>query len=118
MSADNILVILHHRGKVRVFDVNFSGISSRDEWNFPITREASQTLTAAIVNNPYEREVHSCDTEAQAEGFCSRFQRENVVEYGFSSIIPKPSADEILTAKRKKKKKKIGRTNKPLTALG
>lgn len=105
MSADNILVILHNRGKVRVYDVNFSHISSFDEWTFPMTRENSAVIKNHIVNSKYERELHTCDTIGQAEGFCTRYQREEIVEYGFCSIEPQPTADEIQKAKIKKKKK-------------
>jgi hypothetical protein len=105
MSADNILVILHNRGKIRVYDVNFSWVSSLEEWAFPVTREASQTITNLIVNSTHEHELHKCDTESQAAGFCTRYQRENLVEYDHCSIIPQATADEIKTAKIKKKKK-------------
>lgn len=107
MSSDNILIILHNRGKVRVYDVNFSQISSFPEWDFPMTRENSEVIKNHIVNSKYELEIHKCETESQAEGFCARYEREQIVEYGFSSIIAKPLAAEIQKAHIKKKKVKV-----------
>lgn len=104
VSADNILIILQARDKVRVYDVNFSWISGFEEWSFPITESAGEFLTKLIVDSPHEIEVHKCETVNQAEGFCIRYQRENLVEYGFSSIVPKEQA-EVLQRQRVKNKK-------------
>lgn len=87
MSADNILVIFQHRGKIRVHDVNFSDISSHADWNFPMTLEKSKRLTDYILNSKYYFEVHKCNTVDQAIGFCKRYAREQIVEYGHTSII-------------------------------
>ncbi len=87
MSADNILIILQHKGKVRVHDVNFSDISSHEDWNFPVTLEKSKRLTDYILNSKYYFEVHKCNTVDQAIGFCKRYARGHIVEYGHTSII-------------------------------
>ncbi len=87
MSADNILVILHNKNKIRVYDVNFSDISSHDDWNFPMTPEKSKRLTDYIVSKPYYYEVHKCNTVLQAKGFCNRYARQHLVEYDSTSIV-------------------------------
>jgi hypothetical protein len=114
MSADNILIITQHQGKVRVYDVNFSDISSHSAWGFPVTSEKSEELTKYIVASDYD-EIHKCDTVSQAEGFCTRYQRTNVVEYDHSSIVPEEKAKEIKKTKINKKKAKSGK--KGITGL-
>lgn len=111
MSADNVLIILQHEEKVRVYDVNFSWISGFEEWSFPMDQEKSQFFTNLIVKSPHEYEVHKCETENQAIGFCKRYIRENLVEYDYCSIIPEQVAGEIQKAKIKKKKAKLKNKN-------
>lgn len=121
MSADNILIILQHDDKIRVYDVNFSDISSHQSktdpdttsWDFPMTAENSEDLTNYIVNESHYREIHKCNTVGEAEGFCKRYERSNLVEYGYGSIIPEDTAISILKANVKKKKAKSKSKNKP-----
>lgn len=109
MSADNILIILHHRGKVRVHDVNFSDISSHEDWGFPVTPEKSHRLASYILGVPHYVELHKCDTVAQAEGFCRRYMRTPnvIVEYDFGSIVCFPDGStEVAKSKKGKAPKK------------
>ena len=87
MSADNILIILEHKGKVRVFDVNFSGISSHESWSFPLTVAKYEALRDEIVKHDYNWEIWSSKSESQAEQACRNHQRNHIVEYGFQNII-------------------------------
>lgn len=89
MSADNILIIAEVNDKIRVYDVNFSDISSQDAWVYGnMTPADTDALVKFILDNPYyKRELHKCNTVSQAEGFCNRYQRENIVEYGYTSIV-------------------------------
>jgi hypothetical protein len=87
MSADNILLIVEHMGKVRVFDVNFSDISSHDAWEYPLTIARYEALRDYIVANQHNWEVWSGKAAEAAENACRRHMRSSIVEYGFTNLI-------------------------------
>jgi hypothetical protein len=87
MSADNILVILRNKDKISVYDTAFSFIGSLEAWDFPLTAENSKTLTDRLIGERYSRPTHTCDTIEQAEEFCQQYVKDNLVEYGHTSII-------------------------------
>lgn len=102
MSADNILTIIEHDGKIRVFDINFSDISSHDDWCIG-TDEAKASISSYIVKNYSKYQVWESDTlpaegtkgrkkwatqaMQRAEGFCKTYCRNNIVEYDWE-VIP------------------------------
>jgi hypothetical protein len=87
MSADNILLIVEHKGKIRVYDVNFSGISSHEAWDFPLTVARYEALRDSIVNASYNLEVWSGKSEAAAINACRKEARKRIVEYGHTNLI-------------------------------
>ena len=105
MSADNILIILEHEGKVRVHDVNFSDISSHDLWYSPLTPEQTAGLTKYVLDSQYH-DVHQCDTVDQAIGFCNRYMRSNVVEYDYTCLIKVDEERKQVDRKKVREQKK------------
>jgi hypothetical protein len=104
VSADNILIIFEHKGKVRVHDFNFSDISSHPSWDFPLTEAKIADLTQYICASRFDHEIHKCETFEQAEGFCKRHMRANVVEYDYTSLRVKVDVDVADGAVRKASK--------------
>ena len=102
MSADNILTVIEHGNKIRVFDINFSDISSHDDWCIG-TPEAKASIADYITKHYAPYQVWESDilpaegtkgrkkwlTQAmqRAEGFCNRYCNTNTVEYGWE-VIP------------------------------
>lgn len=102
MSADNILVVIQHDASIRVFDINFSDISSHSQWCVK-TPEAVAEITAYIANHYSRSEIWKSGpmpaTEVKghqrwlrvmmqkAEGKCQSYCRNNIVEYGWE-VIP------------------------------
>ena len=88
MSADNILLVLQDGEKVVVYDVNFSDVSSREDWVFPVTPATAEALLT------YCKTSSGCFKEWEgrsvkgAENFCLRHARQRVVEYGHTLCIP------------------------------
>lgn len=88
MSADNILIILKKGDQFQVHDVNFSDISSHENWNFPITQEGCAKLTKYIYDNRYYSQVeYSGKSLIEAISFCEREARKRVIEYGHEVIV-------------------------------
>ena len=87
MSADNILLIVEHKGKVRVYDVNFSDISSHEAWEFPLNVARYEALRDYIVGKDYNWEVWSGNSEKAAENACRAQMRSRIVEYDFTNLI-------------------------------
>lgn len=107
MSADNILIALQHEGKVRVHDFNFSDISCHPAWEFPLTESKIEELSDYVRSNKFNREIHKCDTFEQAEGFCKRHMRTNVVEYDYTLLrVEVEIADASQSARKSSKEKK------------
>ena len=102
MSADNILLIGIHERRVYVVDANFSDVSSWDDWNrFHESESGSNTHRNAakrIIKEAMQvyGSVWKSDTiqdgkpenrTDKAQGFCNRYERQHIVEYGSVNLL-------------------------------
>lgn len=86
MSADNILCIVSYRGKVRVYDVGFSGLTGDELWGRYCDGDhtAVKDVIDGIVSHGWE--LWTGYSAATAENFCRNHMREHVVEYDYTFI--------------------------------
>jgi hypothetical protein len=91
MSADNVLIILRNKqNKIAVYDVGFSYIGSQPAWKEKLTKEDSDALTKCIVNSNFYQPVKEFEKGTKIQeviDFCEKYTQENIVEYGYRSII-------------------------------
>lgn len=102
MSADNILVVIQHDARIRIFDINFSDISSHSQW-CESTPEAVAEITAYVAKHYSRSEIWKSEpmpsTEVKghqrwlrvmmqkAESKCQSYCRNCTVEYGWE-VVP------------------------------
>lgn len=94
MSADNILLILKDGDKISVYDVNFSDVSSRDDWQGSMTAENAASLLAYCKSGRGPFHVWTGKSIKAAENECRRIARQEVVEYGHVICIPADGRNE------------------------
>lgn len=85
MSADNILIIIKKGEVVSIYNVNFSGISSHDDW-YPRTAEQRAVIIDYVEKQCARWVIHKAKSVKEAEQWCVGYARREVVEYGHTYI--------------------------------